>query len=225
MEIRKRGHRGKKNAHCGGIYRRSRTLFVLYIAELRGVSSTFQMAFTAQTRMPLTIAFRKSRLAGTVRAAQPSAPFTCRVPRSHSECGGRAGFCLSKVLIVGAVFLLIQIFFFSIYGASCPVFFDLDTEPEAAISIWRVMQEDNQLAVFLFSFQYYCLFIFAALCNVITGKCQDHGVHMAPLIRCGNCTEHVYGPLLSKALTLHICGGAAVYPKMRFRWLSKKVSD
>lgn len=111
---------GEKKAHCGGIYRRSRTLFVLYIAELRGVSSTFQMAFTAQTRMPLTIAFRKSRLAGTVRAAQPSALFTCRVPRSHSECGGRAGFCLSKVLIVGADtvkqkhfdFLLIQIFFF-----------------------------------------------------------------------------------------------------------------
>lgn len=110
----------KKKAHCGGIYRRSRTLFVLYIAELRGVSSTFQMAFTAQTRMPLTIASRKSRLAGTVRAAQPSALFTCRVPRSHSECGGRAGFCLSKVLIVGADtvkqkhfdFLLIQIFFF-----------------------------------------------------------------------------------------------------------------
>lgn len=59
----------KKKAHCGGIYRRSRTLFVLYIAELRGVSSTFQMAFTAQTRMPLTIAFRKSRL---VPSARPS---------------------------------------------------------------------------------------------------------------------------------------------------------
>lgn len=58
--------------------------------------------------------------AGTERAAQPSALFTCRVPRSHSECGGRASSCLSKVLIVGADmvkqkhfdFLLIQIFFF-----------------------------------------------------------------------------------------------------------------
>lgn len=76
----------EKKAHCGGIYRRSRTLFILYIAVLRGVPSTFQMAFTAQTLLPLTIAFRKSR-------PSRAALFTCCLPRSHLERGGRARFC------------------------------------------------------------------------------------------------------------------------------------
>lgn len=77
----------KKKAHCGGIYRRSRTLFFLYIAVLRGVPSTFQMAFTARTPLPLTIAFRKSRLARGVRPSR-AALFTCCLPRSHLERGG-----------------------------------------------------------------------------------------------------------------------------------------
>lgn len=166
---------------------------------------------------------------GTACAAQP-----CRsvyLPRALESLGMRwpSQFLpVCKVLIVGADtmkqkhfdFLLIQIFFFCVYGASCPFFFLTWTRSWRLLFPFGKWCKKTSLQFFLFFSQYY-LFIFATLRNFITGKWQDHRVHTAPFDTMWKLHRAVYRLVLSKPLTLNICGQAPVYLKMRFR----KVSD
>lgn len=113
------------------------------------------MAFTAQTPLPLP---PKSQDWHSTRS--PAIPLClpavrCKVTRDAKADPVSASFF--EVQIVGADtakqkhfdFLPFKILLFCVYGASCPVFFDLDTEREAAKSIWRGMQQD-QFAIYLF---------------------------------------------------------------------------